>query len=85
MTKIKKALLVRYGGIGDGAPLTSVAHQLKKKGYSVTLAIRYDGPKMRIADLYAGHPDFEAVWDLQQIGPWGSRCVLTPMGMVSIQ
>lgn len=81
---MKKALLTRFGGIGDAIPLTIVAQELKKRGYSVTLAVRMDGPHMRIGEIFHLHPAFDAVLDLVQIGPWNTRCVKTDMGLVSI-
>ena len=79
-----KALLTRFGGIGDMMPLEVVARQLKKKGYEVIFAVRDDGPKMRLSDVFYKNPSFDKILDFQQIGPWQTRCVKTQFGFCSI-
>ena len=81
---MKKALLTRFGGMGDLAPLTVVGKQLKKQGYHVSFACRYDGPNQRQSEMFVGNPSFDEVMDLKMIGPWGSRCIKTQLGWCSV-
>ena len=84
VVKQKKALLFRFGGIGDMAPCQVVGQQLKKKGYHVTFAVRYDNDNMRIADVFKDNPAFDELLDYRQLGPWATRCVKTQFGWASI-
>jgi ADP-heptose:LPS heptosyltransferase len=81
---VKKALLTRFGGLGDNAPLTVVGKQLKKQGYHVTFACRYDGENHRQSEMFIQNPSFDEVLDLKMHGPWGTRCIKTQLGWASI-
>lgn len=81
---MKKVLLTRFGGIGDAAPMMVVGSQLKKKGYHVTMALREDGPAMRLTDVFYKNPCFDELIDLFEFGPWRNRCVKTQFGCCSI-
>ena len=82
--KQKTALVTRFGGLGDNAPCEVVCRQLKKKGYHVTFATRFDGDHMRTADIFYKNPSFDEVLDYKVVGPWGTRCVKSQYGWVSI-
>lgn len=81
---MKKALLVRFGGIGDNAPMGVVGAQLKAKGYHVTAAFR-ESPGSHLTDVYRDNPCFDELLDIQMMGPWESRCVRTQIGFCTIQ
>lgn len=81
---MKKVLLTRFGGIGDSAPMTVVGKQLKDRGWEVHYACRDDGPNMRLSDMFVDSPCFDKVMNFVQMGPWNSRCVMTDLGMASI-
>lgn len=81
---MKKVLLIRYGGIGDLAPLTVVGAQLKKRGWHVTLACRDGGPGVRQSEMLFQNPAFDQVLDMREQGPWRTRCVKTQLGWCSI-
>ena len=72
---MKKALLTRYGGIGDVAPVMVAAEQLEKNGYDVTVALRDDGGAIRQTELLKNTKWYNKSMDFRQIGPWGNRCV----------
>jgi len=81
---MKKVLITRFGGIGDSAPMTVVGAQLKKRGCEVHFAVRDGGPNMRLSEMFYKSPAFDKVLDWQEIGPWGSRCIQTDLGAVTI-
>jgi hypothetical protein len=81
---LKKVLLTRFGGMGDLAPMTVVGAQLKKRGWDVTLACRYDGPNQRHSEMFIQNPAFDTVMDLKMTGPWGDRCIKTQLGWCSV-
>ena len=81
---MKKALLVRFGGMGDQAPLTVVGSQLKKKGYHVTMACRKSGDDSKLADLHLGSDCFDNVIDIEEVGGHKDRCVKTQLGYCSL-
>lgn len=81
---MKKVLLTRFGGMGDLAPLTVVGAQLKKRGFHVTLACRSDGAGQRHSQMFIDNPCFDALLDLEQVGPWGNRCIKSQLGWCSI-
>lgn len=81
---MKKALLVRFGGMGDQAPMTVVGKQLRKQGYHVTMACRSDGKGTRLADLHSGSDCFDEVIDVIEKEPSRARCVKTQLGYCSI-
>jgi ADP-heptose:LPS heptosyltransferase len=81
---MKKALLIRFGGIGDSAPMGVVGAQLKKRGYHVTMACRSDGKETHLSDLYIGNPCFDKVLDIREIEHSHDRCVKTQLGWVSL-
>lgn len=79
-----KVLLLRFGGIGDIAPLTTVGRELKKRGLHVTFACRDGGEGQRQSDLLFKNPCFDQVLDMQEVGPWRDRCVKTQLGWCSV-
>lgn len=81
---MKKVLLTRFGGMGDLAPMQVVGTQLKKRGFHVTLACRYDGENQRHAEMFIQNPGFDEVLDLKQMGPWGNRCIKTQLGWCTV-
>ncbi len=81
---MKKALLIRFGGIGDSAPIGVVGSQLKKAGYEVTVALRRDQNGQKLTDAYIGNPCFDHLLDLVEVGPWNTRCIRTQLGFCSI-
>lgn len=81
---MKKVLLTRFGGLGDNAPMLVVGKQLKKRGWHVTFACRYDGANHRQSEMFFKNPAFDMVLDLKMEGPWGTRCIKTQLGWCSI-
>jgi hypothetical protein len=81
---MKKVLLIRFGGIGDQAPMGVVGAQLKKRGYHVTMACRDDGQETKLADLYTGTDCFDEVISVREVGPYKDRCVKTQLGWCSL-
>jgi ADP-heptose:LPS heptosyltransferase len=79
-----KALLTRFGGIGDCFPVMVAARNLTKRGYEVTVALRDDGGVVKQSAMFANIPDVN-VLDLCEIGPWRSRVVKVPQGSISVQ
>lgn len=79
-----KALLTRFGGIGDTFPVMVAAKNLKTKGYDVTVALRDDGGKVKQSAMFNNIEGYNVV-DFKEIGPWKNRCVDTPNGPISIQ
>lgn len=82
---MKKALLVRFGGMGDQAPMTVVGRQLKKRGYHVTMACRSDGKGDNLSALHAGSTCFDEVLDLVQMPASNERCIKTQLGYCSLK
>jgi len=82
---MKKALLFRFGGIGDCAPVMVASQQLKKRGWHVTLALRDDAGAIKQSDLLKNTNVCDEVLDLRQVGPWGTRCVKYKDGWKSIE
>lgn len=80
---MKKALLTRFGGIGDCAPMGVVGAELKKRGWEVTMGLR-KSPGSQLTDLYRGNPCFDHLLDIEEVGPWKNRCVKTQLGKCSI-
>jgi hypothetical protein len=81
---LKKVLLLRFGGLGDLAPMTVVGKELKKRGWHVTLACRHGGEGQRQSDIFYQNPCFDQVLDMRAMGPWGDRCVKTQLGWCSV-
>jgi hypothetical protein len=81
---VKKVLLLRFGGIGDVAPMTVVGKELKKRGWHVTFACRDGGEGQRQSDLLYKNPSFDQVLDMREVGPWRDRCVKTQLGWCSV-
>jgi hypothetical protein len=72
-------LLIRYGGLGDSLFLTAVAHQLRKTGLFVDIAIpAHHVPMMQ------NNTDIERVYPLHRIGPW-SRSQAGPVNLVKTE
>jgi hypothetical protein len=42
-----------------------------------------DGTAMRQSDMFYKNPAFDMVLDMQQMGPWGNRCIKTKLGWCS--
>lgn len=80
-----KALLTRYGGIGDVAPVMVAARELKKRGYEITLALRDDEQGNKQTDLVRESDCYDMLWDYRQIGPWATRCVPYKHGWINIE
>ena len=80
----KTALLHRYGGIGDIFPVSVAAKQLHKRGWTVDLALREDGP-MRQIDLFENCKYINKTINYSQRGPWGNRMVPYEDGYKSIE
>jgi hypothetical protein len=81
---MKKALLIRFGGIGDCAPMGVVGAELKKRGYHVTFACRSDGKQTHLDDLYLGNPCFDEVIRVQEMAHTHDRCVKTQLGWCTV-
>lgn len=79
-----KALLTRFGGIGDTFPVMVAAKELNKRGYEVTVALRDDGGPVKQSVLYSNYQEFRFL-DFTENGPWGNRCIDTELGRISIQ
>jgi len=84
LKKSKKILLTRFGGIGDVAPVMVVGKQLKKRGHHVTIALRKDGA-LRQTDLLTNTDCYDKKVDLEQVGPWGDRCIEYPHGLKTVK
>lgn len=79
-----KALLTRFGGIGDTFPVMVAAKNLKKAGYDVTVALRDDNGHVKQTSLFNNLEDYKVI-DFKEVGPWRTRCVQTENGPISIQ
>ena len=80
-----KALVMRFGGIGDTAPVYAAARQLKKKGYEVHGAFRNDGGATQQTELYKYDDTFSQLFDFIEYGPWKTRGIPTKYGLVDIR
>ncbi len=81
---MKKALLIRFGGLGDMAPMSVVGEQLKKRGYHVVAAMRDDGGPNKGSELFKHSDCFDETINLVEVGPWGTRCLKTKLGYASV-
>jgi len=80
-----KVLLTRYGGLGDVVPVMLVASQLEKQGHEVHMALREDPHGNKQIDLLKNTRFESRAITFKQIGPWGTRCVQTPIGWMDIK
>ncbi len=82
---MKKVLLTRFGGIGDVAPVLVVAKALKRKGFEVHIALRWDEQAIKQTSLLENTDYCSKSFDMVEKGPWRNRCIQTELGWVSIQ
>lgn len=74
--KKKKYLLIRFGGIGDTAPVMAVARYLKLvQGHEVDIAFRDDNKGQSQIDLLENTDCFDKSFTYKEVGPSRSRCV----------
>lgn len=69
-------LLIRYGGLGDSIFLTAVAHQIRKTGVAVDVAI----PAEHVA-IMQNNSDIERIFPMYRQGPW-NRSQAGPVNLV---